>query len=52
MEWCRNREAGIKKDKVDLIQELDALDILAEQQSLTGEESNRRREIAQKIDKI
>jgi hypothetical protein len=47
--WSRNREAEIKRSKADLVQELDALDMLAEQQPLSEEEKMRRKELLLKL---
>jgi hypothetical protein len=50
--WNINRDSEIKKCKQDLILELDFLDTLVETQSLTAEESARRKELSIKLDKF
>jgi hypothetical protein len=50
--WNINRDSEIKKCKQDLILELDSLDTLVETQSLTAEESARRKELSIKLDKF
>jgi hypothetical protein len=50
--WNINRDSEIKKCKQDLILELDSLDTLAETQSLTTEESAKRKELSIKLNKF
>jgi hypothetical protein len=48
--WHRNRYADIKKEKTNLISELDRLDRLAEQQSLESQDRARRKELNEKLE--
>jgi hypothetical protein len=50
--WCRNIETEVKRNKTDLMLELDALDGLSEQQTLTVEEKSRRKDLILKLDMI
>jgi hypothetical protein len=50
--WSRNRDVEIRKGKQELILELDGLDALAETQSLSDGEIDRRKDLSLKLDKI
>jgi hypothetical protein len=50
--WSRNREAEIRKNKQDLILELDGLYALAETLGLSDEDADRRKDLSLKLDRI
>jgi hypothetical protein len=49
--WSRNRDSKIRKNRHELIKELDELDLLAEHQNLSEEEQEMRKELSLKLDK-
>jgi hypothetical protein len=48
--WNRNREAELKKNKDSIILEIDVLDKLAEQQTLTSQEIERRKMLSLQLE--
>jgi hypothetical protein len=48
--WNRNREAELKKNKASIILEIDVLDKLAEQQTLTSQEIERRKMLSLQLE--
>jgi hypothetical protein len=48
--WHRNREVVLKRDKVQMLAELDLLDRLAEQQVLLDQEKGRRRVLRERLE--
>jgi hypothetical protein len=48
--WSKNVGAEVKKNKTKLLEEVDALDLLAEIQALTEQEKTRRKTICSELD--
>jgi hypothetical protein len=48
--WHRNREAELKREKAQLLADLDLLDSLVEQEPLTAQDKSRRKEMKEKLE--
>jgi hypothetical protein len=48
--WHRNREAELKREKAQILSDLDLIDRLAEQEPLTAQDKNRRKEMKEKLE--